>query len=74
MGERDYRVFSSGAPASKRASLLHLVREDAEASLCGIPRIALADAVPDQLVCSECIDWLLKRRSVSGQHRRPDVR
>jgi hypothetical protein len=60
---RNYRVLSSD-------SLLHLIREDAEASLCGIPRPALSDAgVSDQLVCPDCIEWLTKRRAASAEMR-----
>ncbi|HEY0830020.1 MAG TPA: hypothetical protein VGE99_02680, partial [Candidatus Dormibacteraeota bacterium] len=67
MGHRDYRVLSSAGAVAERDSVLHLVREDAEASLCGIPRSALDDPVLDQLVCSDCVDWLHRRRMVSGQ-------
>lgn len=50
-----------------------MVREDAEASLCGIPRPALdSDRLVDEFVCEDCIDWLLKRRAVSGQQRLAD--
>jgi len=74
MGERDYRVFSLRAAAVKGDSVLHLVREDAEASLCGIPKSALDDPVPHQLVCADCIDWPHKLRLVSGGQPRPDAR
>jgi hypothetical protein len=66
-------VLSSPAAVAERDSVLHLVREDAEASLCGIPRSALDDAALEQLVCSDCIDWLLRRRMASGQFKRPEV-
>jgi hypothetical protein len=60
---RNYRVLSSD-------SLLHLIREDAEASLCGLPRPSLAsDGVFDQLVCPDCIEWLTKRRAASAKMR-----
>jgi len=73
MGKGDYRVFSDRATRARSGSALHLVREDAEASLCGIPRAALgAGEAADDLVCVDCIDWLLKRRAVSGQSPRPD--
>jgi len=71
VGARDYRVLGL-AEGSPHAGLLHLVREDAEASLCGIPRAALGDPTLDQLVCSDCIEWLNRRRQVSGQYRRVD--
>ena len=73
MGTRDYRVFSDRVTQAKSGSALHLVREDAEASLCGIPRTALgAGGLADEFVCVDCIDWLLKRRAVSGKFPRPD--
>jgi len=51
--------------------MLHLVREDAEAALCGIPRSALAaGAEPGELICPDCIDWLSKRKAFSGRFRR----
>ena len=71
VGARDYRVLGL-AEGSPRAGLLHLVREDAEASLCGIPRAALGDQTLDHLVCSDCIEWLNRRRQDSAQHRRVD--
>src|SRR5256885_242985 len=52
---------------SPGASPLHLVREDAESSLCGIPRAVLGQAgVFDQGVCPACLEWFDKRRAVSG--------
>lgn len=69
MGERDYRVLIQRARAVPGGKLLHLVREDAESSLCGIPRTVLEDPIFDAFVCEDCIEWLLKRRSVTGQFR-----
>jgi hypothetical protein len=46
---------------------LHLIRDDAEASLCGIPRSSLTTAGSfDELVCADCLYWFEKRRAVSG--------
>jgi len=70
MGARDYRVFSLRITALKADSLVHLVREDAEASLCGIPRSALGAALVDERVCPECVEWLARRRLVSGEQSR----
>jgi hypothetical protein len=70
MGAHDYRAFSVRLTPLKADSLVHLVREDAEASLCGIPRSALGPALVDEYVCSECVEWLARRRAVSGQHAR----
>jgi hypothetical protein len=56
---RNYRVLSSD-------SLLHLIRDDAEASLCGIPRPSLGTAGGfDEVVCSDCLEWFEKRRAAS---------
>ena len=50
--------------------LLHLVREGAEAALCGVPRGSLStvDRIDDTTVCRECIEWLPKRLKFSAQH------
>jgi hypothetical protein len=69
MGQTDYRVLTTRARAARGADLLHLVREDAESSLCGIPRPVLGEPQLDALLCSDCVEWLLKRRSVSAQFR-----
>ena len=70
MGARDYKVFSLRMKAMEADSLVHLVREDAEASLCGIPRAALGVALVDERVCPECVEWLARRRMVSGAQSR----
>jgi hypothetical protein len=56
-------------------SALHLVREDAEASLCGVPRAMLdSGRLSDPVVCPDCIEWLPKRMAVTGKYRRADAR
>jgi len=42
---------------------VHLVREEAEASLCGLPRAALSSTggLDDTTVCRSCIDWIPRR-------------
>jgi len=51
--------------------VLHLVREDAEASLCGVPRAMLdSGRISDPVVCPDCIEWLPKRIAVTGRFRR----
>src|SRR5579864_1031059 len=71
MGNRDYRALVLRAGGRDGGSVLHLVREDAEASLCGIPRSALGPGhEADDLVCPDCIEWLLKRRAASGRFQR----
>jgi hypothetical protein len=69
---RGYRALKERTSGLARASVLHLVRDDAEASLCGIPESALGPgSVTDQRVCSECIEWLPKRQAFSGKFARP---
>ena len=70
MGAHDYRVFSLRLTPLEADLGVHLVREDAEASLCGIPRSALGTALVDECVCSKCVEWLAKRRAVSGEQPR----
>jgi len=53
--------------------VLHLVREDAEASLCGVPSAMLdSSRLSDPLVCPDCIEWLPRRMAVTGKYRRTD--
>lgn len=50
---------------------MHLIRDEDEASLCGIPRSSLGQGgMFDNEVCAECIDWLLKRMDFSQEHPR----
>ena len=65
MPGRDYRALVETNAGKARAQRLHLVREDGEASLCGIPRATLGHGAAD-LVCADCIEWLAKRKAVSG--------
>lgn len=52
-------------------SLFHLVREGSEASLCGIHRDRLQPGRSlQEIVCSQCIEWLPKRLAASGQNSR----
>ena len=56
-------------------NVLHLVREDAEASLCGVPSPVLdGGRLSDPLVCPTCIEWLPKRMAATGRHRRAEAR
>ena len=46
---------------------MHLIREDAETSLCGIPRAQLSNSnVGEVFMCSDCLEWLPKRVAFSG--------
>lgn len=65
MGAHDYRVLIVRAGGASRAERSHLVREDAEAALCGIPRSSLGPGTGGELVCADCTDWLAKRKTVS---------
>ena len=69
-GRRSYRALIKRTGGPSGGSLLHLIREDAEASLCGIPRSSLTEGgMFDDLVCSECIEWLPKRVKASAAFR-----
>jgi hypothetical protein len=69
MSSRDYRVFAYRTGSSS-GSFVHLVRGEAEATLCGIPRVALSARLLNEPVCSECIEWIRRRAPMSGQYRR----
>ena len=68
---RRYRALIKSSSGQGRGTVLHLIRDDAETSLCGIPRAQLGAAGGyDELVCEECIEWLPKRLNFSDEHRR----
>jgi hypothetical protein len=47
---------------------LHMIRDDAEASLCGIPRSSLTEGSTfDDMLCEDCLMWFDRRRSISTQ-------
>jgi len=53
----------------KARSELHLIRDDAEASLCGIPRATLTtDGIFNEPVCEDCLEWLPKRVALSANY------
>lgn len=65
----DYRALAIRT-ANVDDGYLHLIREDAESTLCGIPRGALSPADESyQLVCMDCIEWLTKRKAASAKFR-----
>lgn len=65
MPDHLYRALA----AAEGDSVLHLLRAGAEASLCGIPRLALGPAPEDvDIVCAECIEWL-RTGKISGPVR-----
>lgn len=57
MGD-DYRsVIARVGPQA--GAIAHLVRQGAEASLCGLPRNALGDYEDvDEPICPRCVEWL----------------
>jgi hypothetical protein len=67
MSTPSYRAVPKLGSGSKDGAHLHLIRDDAEASLCGIPRTSLGSGgALDQVVCEDCLEWFRKRRAVSG--------
>jgi hypothetical protein len=72
---RRYRALEgtmSGRP--DRTPELHLIREDSETSLCGIPRAQLSSAGGHELlVCADCLDWLPKRVAFSGVYPKVEM-
>jgi hypothetical protein len=65
-----YRALINRVGGPGGGSPLHLIREDAEASLCGIPRSSLTGGGEfDQVVCTACLEWFDKRRKASGEHK-----
>ena len=68
-----YYALTRRAPGPSGGSELHLVREDSEASLCGIPRTSLTNGgIFDVLVCNDCVEWLPKRMEFSRRMRKVD--
>ena len=62
-----YRALVSRTDNTEGGALLHLIRDDNESSLCGIPRSSLDRAgALDQVVCGSCIEWLPKRAQASA--------
>jgi hypothetical protein len=60
------RVPSVYLAALSDDGMLHLIREGAESSLCGLPAAGLAreGRIESTAVCRRCIDW--NRRRVTG--------
>jgi len=73
VAERDYRALIKRSMSPSGGTLLHLIREDSETSLCGIPRESLGGGgIFDELVCPDCIEWLPRRMDFSAAHPRLD--
>jgi hypothetical protein len=69
--DHDYYALATSVAAHDQPHVLHLVRDDAEAALCGVPRRTLGvRTVPEGLVCDVCVEWLWRRRSVSAATKR----
>jgi hypothetical protein len=53
---RSNRALIKRAVGPSGGSLLHLIRDDAEASLCGIPRSSLTSGGhTDEVICPDCL-------------------
>jgi hypothetical protein len=64
---KTYRALIKRTGGPSGGSLLHLIRDDAEASLCGIPRSSLTIGGQfDDVICGDCLGWFDRRRAVSG--------
>jgi hypothetical protein len=67
MAAKTYRAMVKVTDNTSGGALLHLIRDDNESSLCGIPRLSLDRAGSlDQVVCGDCIEWLPKRAQASA--------
>ena len=67
MAAKTYRAMIKPTDGTTGGAALHLIRDDSESSLCGIPRVSLDRAGPlDQVVCNSCIEWLPKRAQASA--------
>ena len=71
VGSRGYRALAARAGAPDNGWLLHLIKDGAEASLCGLPRVSLGagNAAGDR-VCADCLEWYPKRIAASTKLRR----
>ncbi len=68
-----YRAMVRRSAAPSGDVLIHLVRNGSEASLCGLPKVALGPVgTSDEVVCPKCIEWLPKRMAASAQYRRAE--
>jgi len=74
VASHDYRALTvMGIRRWQGELLLHLVREDAESALCGIPRGALGQAHGHaDTLCPMCVDWLPRRAAFSAAYGRRD--
>jgi hypothetical protein len=64
---RNYRALIKRGARPSGGTLLHLIREDAEASLCGIPRSSLTSGgLFDELICPDCVARLSQRAKPSA--------
>jgi hypothetical protein len=62
-----YRALVKRSAGPTGGSPIHLVRDGAEASLCGLPRVTLGPVgTMDELMCPACIEWLPKRMAATS--------
>ncbi|HEX2646876.1 MAG TPA: hypothetical protein VHO95_06585 [Candidatus Dormibacteraeota bacterium] len=70
-GSRGYRALAARAGGPDKGWLLHLIKDGAEASLCGLPRSSLGIAnMSGERVCPDCLEWLPKRIAATAKLRR----
>jgi hypothetical protein len=68
-----YRALIKRAGGPSGGLPLHLIREDSETTLCGIPRDQLSGGgMFNELVCDDCIEWLPRRMDFSATHPRTE--
>jgi hypothetical protein len=61
---RHYRAWIVKHAGPGGDYLVHLIRDGAEASLCGLPRSTLeSGGIACDRVCPICIEWLPRRES-----------
>jgi hypothetical protein len=64
-----YRALVKRSAGPSDGTLLHLIRDDSETSLCGILRAQFGGGGSfDEIVCPECIACLPKRLDFSPAH------
>ena len=56
----DYLALSARNAIQGRDELIHIVRQDAEAALCGIPRTSLGPSCELERMCPDCMVWASK--------------
>jgi hypothetical protein len=72
LARHGYRALVLRSAGHSADSQFHLVRDGAEASLCGLPLTTLGPGEAELgRVCADCIDWLPKRMAATGAYKVP---